>query len=324
MEVIQQLAQPVQREFEQCKTEFDSLMHHSSALLNEVLDLIAQRKGKMMRPLLTLLSAKLFGPVTDESVQTALAFEFFHTASLIHDDIVDESNERRGLPSVNCAYSDSVAVLVGDYMLANALKVAARTGRVELIRTISQTAQDLVDGELLQLRNVLNQTISEDAYYHIIHAKTASLFAACAESGARTTGASDKQLEAMYSFGEYVGKAFQIKDDIFDFVAGSEIGKPTGIDMAEGKLTLPVIHALFATEDQKMFELAYKVKDGSVSADEIKQLVQFSIDNGGIDYAVEVMERYAKYAKQQLDSAPDSDAKQSLMKYVDFVLERNW
>ncbi len=322
---IIQLAKPVEREMNQCKDSFDSFMQHSrNLLLNDVLQRITSRKGKMMRPLLTLLVAKLLGEINENALSSALSFEFLHTASLVHDDIVDESCERRGNPSVNQLFGDKVAVLVGDYLLSHVLVNAAKTKNTRLVEIVAKVSEYLADGELLQLRNIYNRDISEEVYFHIIQGKTAELFAAAAEGGALSVNANEKDLQTMRSFGETVGICFQIKDDIFDYIAGAEIGKPTGNDMAEGKLTLPVIHALFSTNQTDMFALANKVKDGSVSADEIATLVRFTLDNHGIEYAEQVMEKYAEKAKSLLACYPESDVKASLMDYVDYVIERNF
>ena len=322
---IIQLAKPVEREMNQCKDSFDSFMQHSrNLLLNDVLQRITSRKGKMMRPLLTLLVAKLLGEINENTLSSALSFEFLHTASLVHDDIVDESCERRGNPSVNHLFGDKVAVLVGDYLLSHVLVNAAKTKNTRLVEIVAKVSECLADGELLQLRNIYNRDISEEVYFHIIQGKTAELFAAAAEGGALSVNANEKDLLTMRSFGETVGICFQIKDDIFDYIAGTEIGKPTGNDMAEGKLTLPVIHALFSTNQADMFALANKVKDGSISADEIAALVRFTLDNHGIEYAEQVMEKYAEKAKSLLACYPESDVKASLMDYVDYVIERNY
>ena len=325
MSGIDKLVKPVENEMNQCKNLFDSFMSHSSnLLLNDVLQRISSRKGKMMRPLLTILVAKLLGEINERTYSAALAFEFLHTASLVHDDIVDESCERRGNPSVNQLFGDKVAVLVGDYLLSHVLINAAKTRNARLVEIVAKVSERLADGELLQLRNIYNRNISEEVYFHIIQGKTAELFAAAAEGGALSVNANENDLQTMRSFGETVGICFQIKDDIFDYIAGDEIGKPTGNDMAEGKLTLPVIHALFSTNQEDMFALANKVKDGSISADEIATLVRFTLDNHGIDYAEKVMVEYADKAKSLLACYPDSDVKTSLMKYVDYVIYRNY
>ena len=323
MDALQQIKKPIEAEMEQYKQLFDSYLVHTNPLLSQVLATIGKRKGKMMRPMLTLLAAKLLGgEVNENSLNTAATFEFFHTASLVHDDIVDESEERRGQESVNCAFGNQVAVLVGDYILANSLLCASKTGSSRLIERVSLAAQNLADGELLQLNNVQNQSIREDVYYEIIKKKTAALFAACAEAGAMSVSSDEKDIQRMKDFGEYVGICFQIRDDIFDYSDNPQIGKPTGNDMQEGKLTLPVIHVLLSMGNEEMLALARKVKARQVSQEEIRVLVDFTKENGGIEYAIQVMNDYAQKAKDLLASFPPSDVKQALIAYVDYVVGR--
>ena len=324
MDALKLIRQPIECDMSRYKDVFDSYMSHSNTLLNEVLKFVGDRNGKMMRPILTMLTAKLFGEIDDRVLNTAATFEFFHTASLIHDDIVDESELRRGQASVNGSYDNKVAVLVGDFILACALKCACATSDVRLVEVVSDTAQRLADGELLQLRSVHNQEISEDIYIKIIKDKTAALFAACAESGARAVGASENDVERLKMFGEMVGISFQIRDDIFDYQDDKSIGKPVGNDMKEGKLTLPVIHALYKVGSDEMFAIARKVKNGTVEPDEVKQLVEFTKSNGGIEYAYGMMERYASEAKALLDVYSDSPVKDSLCLFVDYVIGRKF
>lgn len=323
MDALQQIRKPIDVEMTRYKQVFDSYLQHSNPILQEVLGKIARRRGKMMRPMLTLLTAKMLsGEANDNAIYTAATFEFFHTASLVHDDIVDESEERRGQQSVNDAYGNQVAVLVGDFILANALLCAAKTKSSRLIEIVSIAAQNLASGELLQLNNVQNTDINEEVYFDIIRNKTAALFAACAEGGAMSTSADEMDINVMRTFGEYLGICFQIRDDIFDYHHDASVGKPTGNDMKEGKLTLPLIHALLATNNEEMLTLARKVKARSVTQDEVIILVDFTKENGGMEYAVEVMEDYAQKAKSLLDRYPSSDAKQALFAYVDFVIDR--
>lgn len=324
MDVLQHIRKPIESEMDTYRQVFDSYMVHTNPLLREVLATIANRKGKMMRPMLTLLAAKLIGgAVNEDSIYAAATFEFFHTASLIHDDVVDESAERRGQESVNSAYSNQVAVLVGDFILANALRCAAKTGSVDLVNSVSDAAQSLSSGELLQLHNVNNQAIDEVVYFDIIRNKTAALFAACAEAGALSVSSDKSVRRIMAQFGENVGICFQIRDDIFDYSSDAAIGKPTGNDMKEGKLTLPVIHAVLVSGSDEMHALARKVKSRMVSQAEIDTLVEFTKANGGIEYAEAVMNSYAQKAKDLLASFPDSDAKQALIAYVDYVIDRS-
>ncbi len=322
MDALQTIKQPIVEEIARYNDVFESYFSHSNALLNEVLNIVGSRKGKMMRPVLTMLSARLFGEITDAVINAAATFEFCHTASLVHDDVVDGSDQRRGQTSINGSHDNRIAVLVGDYILANALHCASDAGSLRLIKVLSLACQCLSNGELLQMRSVHNRKISEEVYFDIIKNKTAALFSACAEAGAMIAGAPDEDVENLRKFGEIVGICFQIRDDIFDYTDSEEIGKPTGNDMKEGKLTLPVIHALYKVGSEEMFALARKVKEGNVSADEIASLVDFAKSNGGIEYAWDVMQKKSDEAKYLLSKYPDSSVKDSLLRYVDYVMGR--
>lgn len=324
METIRKIRKPIEADMEKYRVLFDGYLNHSDPLLSEVFKAISARKGKMMRPMLTLLVAKMLGGrIEEKSLYTAATFEYFHTASLVHDDIVDESEERRGQKSVNCAYGNKVAVLVGDYLLANALQCAAEAGNLRLVSVVSKAAQYLASGEILQLDTVGAQTISENVYFDIIKRKTAALFSACAEAGAQSACADEADVERMRLLGEYIGICFQIRDDIFDYNDDASIGKPTGNDMKEGKLTLPVIHAILKEDDAEMRELAMMVKKGDVDQAMIDRLVDFTKQNGGLEYADEVMRTYAAKAKGILDAYPPSEAKDSLLMYIDYAVSRN-
>lgn len=293
-------------------------------LLSQVLDVISQRSGKMMRPILTILSAKLCGEVNDKTLYAAATYEFFHTASLVHDDVVDESDERRGQSAVHSEYGNKVAVLVGDYMLATAIGNAAKSQIPQIVGIVSQAAGRLASGEILQLSNVQDNDYGYDVYYRIIKDKTAALFAACAETGAISAGADDATVEKLRRFGEIIGICFQIRDDIFDYFADKKsIGKPTGNDMKEGKLTLPVLYVLNEKGDEHYRQIAARVKSGDVTQEEIADIVAYTKAQGGIEYARQCMFDFADEAKAILDAFGDSDAKDSLLRYVDFVVDRN-
>lgn len=322
MDTLELIKAPIIDDLSRFRIEFESSLQHSNPLLDSVLRLVSSRKGKMMRPMLTLLCAKLFGEVNQRTINAACTFEFFHTASLLHDDVVDESDQRRGQKSVNYAYNNQVAVLVGDYILALSLQNSAKTGMPQLIDIFSVAAQNLADGELVQLDNLNNTSFSEDVYYHIIKNKTAALFAACAECGALTANASEENCKILKEFGEVIGICFQIRDDIFDYNADAEIGKPTGNDMKEGKLTLPVLYALNSTHDEEMSAIAKSVRNGEASNEMIAKLVEFTKENGGIEYAVETMNKLADKAKNLLSIYPDSEVKKALFAYVDYVVGR--
>ena len=324
MDIINQIRRPIAEDMEKYKLLFDSYLQHSDPLLHEVFLNISSRKGKMMRPMLTLLVIRLLGGVIDDkAMHTAATFEYFHTASLVHDDIVDESEQRRGVKSIHCSYGNKVAVLVGDYLLANGLLCASKVDSPRLVGIVSKAAQALASGEILQLSNVSNQSIDENVYYDIINRKTAALFSACSEAGALRASTDENVIQNMSLFGHYVGMCFQIRDDIFDYDTSADIGKPTGNDMKEGKLTLPLIYALNHSNDEYMQKLAHKVKSGEISDDEIDELVSFTRSNGGIEYAEHVMKTFADKAKDVLSSYPDGEIKSSLMMYVDYVIKRD-
>ena len=324
MDHLSIIRQPIEAELKEFIGLFDESLSHTDGMLSDALEHIRQRGGKRMRPILTLLMAKNLGEVNRTTQYAALGLELLHTASLVHDDVVDESGERRGQASVNAMFNNKVAVLVGDFILSSALLYVSRSGNSRIITSLAELGQTLSQGELLQLNNFSDDGISEDVYYQIIRQKTASLFARCAMNGALSVDATDEEVRDAYDFGMAIGMIFQIRDDIFDYLDSKEIGKPTGNDMAEGKLTLPIIHALKKTGNQDMLELAKKVKKGFVKDEEIHQLVKFAIDNGGIDYAVKRMDDFSEQAQRYIDfHVKQFDIKQSLQTYLNFVANRN-
>lgn len=314
---------PIAAELDDFNRLFDSTLASSNFLLNEVISHIRQKKGKMMRPVLLLLIAKLYGRICPETLHAAVSLELLHTASLVHDDVVDESTERRGQLSVNAVYNNKVAVLAGDYFLATSLMQVGLTRNHAIIDIVSCLGRNLAEGELLQLSNVSNLQFSEEVYFEVIRKKTAALFAACTKAGALSVGADDEKVENAYLFGEYIGLCFQIKDDIFDYYDSKKIGKPTGNDMLEGKLTLPILYALNSTQDKTAEEIAIKVKKGVATSDEIGYLIEFSKRKGGIDYAVQTMFAFKEKALALLVSLPDSDVKNGLAAYLAYVVDRD-
>lgn len=322
MAILDIIRKPITAELTLFREQFDARLSHTNPLLDQVLRGVGERKGKMMRPMLTLLAAKLFSEANERTLHTACAFEYFHTASLLHDDVVDESEKRRGEASVNAAFGNKVAVLVGDYILALALEEASLAESTRLVNIISHSSQELANGELLQLHNIRNYNLSEDVYFDIIRNKTAALFSGCAEAGAMSVGAQESDLQNLYAFGDLIGLCFQIRDDIFDYNNDESIGKPTGNDMKEGKLTLPAIYALNAAGNDEMLAIARKVKNSEVTAQEVERLVAFTKEKGGIEYAQRKMAELADKAKSLLDIYPDSDVKQALCAYADFVVGR--
>jgi octaprenyl-diphosphate synthase len=322
MDSISLIRTPIEAELADFKNLFDSSLSSSNALLDSVVSHIRQRNGKMMRPILVLLVARLYGAVRPSTLHAAVSLELLHTASLVHDDVVDESTERRGQLSVNAIFNNKVAVLTGDYLLATSLVHAEQTHSHPIIQLVSSLGQDLADGELLQLSNVSNHSFSESVYFDVIRKKTAALFAACTKAAAFSVGVGEEEAEFARLLGEYIGICFQIKDDIFDYFDSKEIGKPTGNDMLEGKLTLPALYVLNSTKDSAMLEIAIRVKEGTATPDEIARLIGFIKENGGIEYAVHTMNLYKQKAFGLLASLPDSDVCAALRAYLDYVVDR--
>ena len=323
MDSLSLIKSPITTELNEFKELYDSSLNSSNTLLNSVVSHIRNRNGKMMRPMLVLLVARLFGGVSRRTLHAAVSLELLHTASLIHDDVVDESRERRGQLSVNAIFNNKVAILSGDYLLATSLVHAELTGSHNIISVVSTLGQELSEGELLQLSNVSNKEFSEAIYFEVIRKKTAALFSACTKVGAYSVADNDEKAEKARLFGECVGVCFQIRDDIFDYYDNKEIGKPTGNDMLEGKLTLPVIYALNLTNDEKAINIAWKIKDGKASADEIAFLVAFTKEKGGITYAEQVMHSYKQKALDLLTTFPDSEVRAALEAYMNYVVYRN-
>ena len=324
MDYLSIIKHPIEAELADFVSLFNQSLSHEDGLLGSALEHIRKRAGKRMRPILILLMARNFGQITDVTQNAAVGLELLHTASLVHDDVVDESEERRGQASVNATYDNKVAVLVGDYILSTALLCVARTHSEQIVTYLAELGRTLSDGEILQLSNIGRKDISEDVYYDVIKQKTAALFEACAGIGALSSGASEEDVMAAKQFGQNLGIIFQIRDDIFDYYDSKEIGKPTGNDMAEGKLTLPVIHAVNNGGDEDMKRLALKVKDHSVTAEEIASLVDYTKRMGGIEYAEKRMWEFHAEAQRCLDErVGQQEIKEALQAYLDFVIKRN-
>jgi octaprenyl-diphosphate synthase len=322
MERLEQIKSPISAEFEVFKQKFDASLQSSNPLLGEVINFIKQRKGKMMRPILTLLMAKLYGEIEDSTYYAAISLELLHTASLVHDDVVDESDKRRGQSSVNAIYDNKVSVLVGDYLLATSLTNAAMTTDVQLVELVSRLGQALSEGEIIQLSNTNASDFSEDVYFDVIKKKTAALFSTAAEAGARSVKSSDEMAKNAALFGELLGIAFQIKDDIFDYYKSDVLGKPTGNDMREGKLTLPALYVLNTLKDEAMISLALKIRSLEATSEEIAHFIDYVKANGGIDYATEVMVNYRNQALQILPQTTSPQLRDALTAYIDYVIER--
>jgi hypothetical protein len=324
MDYLSTIRTPIHTELQDFIALFDESLTHKDGLLGQALEHVRAKGGKRMRPILILLMTKSFGKVTSVAQYAAVGLELLHTASLVHDDVVDESGERRGQASVNASYNNKVAVLVGDYILSTALLNIARTNDCDIVCDLAELGRTLSNGEILQLTNIANTNFSEEVYFEVIKQKTAALFEACAVIGAKAGGADRQAVEAARAFGRNVGVIFQIRDDIFDYYQSADLGKPTGNDMAEGKLTLPVLYALNTTGDSQMAALARKVKARNVSAEEIAQLVEFTKNNGGIAYAEQKMTECQALTDEFIGQYIAQPQLQDALKaYVSFIIDRN-
>ena len=324
MNSLEALQKPIADVLEQYKQQFEETLQSDNPLLQQAIDHLLQKKGKLVRPTLVFLSAKLSGTVNQRVYDVALALELLHTASLVHDDVVDESDRRRGQASVNALMTNQIAVLVGDFLLSRALHHAALTGDTKVVDVIANLGQTLADGELLQLANLDEEKLDEASYYMVVRKKTSSLFAVAAQLGVLASGGSEEEAERMRRFGHLVGTCFQLKDDIFDYDTKTDVGKPAGNDMKEGKLTLPVIHVINKTKDEEMLSKALKVRRGEATQEEIDDLVAFTIDNEGIEYAYWAMNEFRMMADGLIDESRDPAIVESLHSLVSFMAERKY
>lgn len=323
-DILSIIKQPIEAELSDFTAKYNASLEHKDGILKQALDYIKQRNGKRMRPILLLLTAKLYGEVTETTMRAGIGLEMLHTATLIHDDIVDESSTRRGQASVNAIYDNKIAVLVGDYILSTALINVSDSKDIEIVRYLSILGQTLSDGEILQLTSNVSEKISEEAYYEVIRKKTAALFEAASAMGAMSVNASAKSIEKARLFGQKIGMIFQIKDDIFDYYNSEEIGKPTGNDMLEGKLTLPAIYAVLSSDNSEMKQIAMSVKSRKASDAEIARLIAFTKEQGGIKYAEEKMMEIREEAMEFINNeVHDPSLKSAFIAYLDYVIERN-
>lgn len=324
MNTLEVLQNPIADVLEQYKQQFEETLQSDNPLLQQAIDHLLQKKGKLVRPTLVFLSAKLFGSVNQRVYDVALALELLHTASLVHDDVVDESDRRRGQASVNALMTNQIAVLVGDFLLSRALHHAALTGDTKVVDVVANLGQTLADGELLQLANLDEEKLDEASYYMVVRKKTSSLFAVAAQLGVLASGGSEEEAERMRRFGHLVGTCFQLRDDIFDYDTKTDVGKPAGNDMKEGKLTLPVIHVINKTKNEEMLSKALKVRRGEATHEEIDDLVAFTIDNEGIEYAYWAMNEFRMMADGLIDESRDPAIVESLHSLVSFMAERKY
>ena len=322
MDKLLVIRQPITDELDLLNKTLTETLHTNSPLMNEVINTYLESKGKQIRPILVLLCAKLFGPVPREAIDAAASLELLHNASLIHDDVVDESQKRRGLPTINHLYDNRIAVLTGDYFVSCALACSVRTNPMAIIASLGVLGRELARGEIDQLSNAREHRLDEDAYFEVIRRKTASLFYACMQVGALAAGACEADVERLGQFGEKLGLCFQIKDDIFDYFEDKVIGKPTGNDLREGKLTLPLIHAITQGKGEENERMRALLNEEHLSAESVHTLIEYAKCEGGIDYAYETMKRIRNEAVALLEGFPPSETVDALISILDYTIER--
>ncbi|RZK49649.1 MAG: polyprenyl synthetase family protein [Pedobacter sp.] len=318
---INQIKKPIASEIKAFEQKFKLAMQSEAPLLNRITHYIVKSKGKQMRPMFVFFAAQLCGGITEATHRGATLVELLHTATLVHDDVVDNAYERRGFFSINALWKNKIAVLVGDFLLAKGLLLSVNHNEHRLLKIVSEAVQQMSEGELLQIEKVRRMDISEELYFQVIRQKTASLIASCCASGAASSGASEEVIEKMRQFGEYVGIAFQIKDDTFDF-GTDDVGKPIGIDIKEKKVTLPLIYALNAASSVEKKKMINLVKNHQEDPLKIQQIIDFVNDKKGVQHAEEKMHEYRKLAFGILQEFENSDARLGLEQLVDFTLER--
>lgn len=312
---------PIQSELIAFESYFKDSMKSDVALLDKVTQYIVKRKGKQMRPMFVFLTAKMLGEINQVTFDATTLVELLHTATLVHDDVVDDANERRGFFSVNALWKNKIAVLVGDYMLSRILLLSIEKENLALLEVVARAVREMSEGELLQIEKARDLNIDEESYFEVIRKKTASLISTCCEAGAISVHASEHR-EKMRKFGELIGLAFQIKDDIFDYGTGEHIGKPTGIDIREQKMTLPLIYVMNHSTPEIRKELMYIMKNEYDVTAKIKRVIQLVIEYGGIQYATKKMESIANEALALLADFPDNDAKNALIGLVHYTMNR--
>ncbi len=320
--VAEQIKTPIADEMKLFEKRFYESMKSKVPLLDRITQFIVRRKGKQMRPMFVFLTAKLAGTITDKTYRAASLIELIHTATLVHDDVVDESYMRRGFFSINALWKNKIAVLVGDYLLSKSVLLATDNQDIDLLSIISRVIREMAEGELLQLEKSRKLDITEEVYFEIIRQKTAVLISACCESGARSTYASDEIAQKLKLFGEYTGISFQIKDDLFDYTNTNLIGKPVGIDIQERKMTLPLIYVLNNTDAEHKKWLINSIKNHNKNKKRVAEIIEFVKNNGGLEYAIKVMNEYKQKALDILLSFPKDENRDSLELMLTYVIER--
>ncbi|MCW5520052.1 polyprenyl synthetase family protein [Aureitalea sp. L0-47] len=323
MKITAQIKLPIENEMELFEKKFSGSMSSQVSLLNRITHYVVNRKGKQMRPMFVFLIAKMTnnGEVNERTYRGASVIELIHTATLVHDDVVDDSNRRRGFFSINALWKNKIAVLVGDYLLSKGLLLSIDNDDFDLLKIISVAVREMSEGELLQIEKARTLDITEDVYFEIIRQKTATLIAACCAMGAQSVNAPAEEVERMRKFGELIGMAFQIKDDLFDY-GEEKIGKPTGIDIKEKKMTLPLIYALNNSDSKERRWLINSIKNHNMDRKRVKEVIAYVKKIGGLDYATEKMKEYRSHALEILSNYPKSDYKDSLELMVNYVIDR--
>ena len=320
--ILNKIKDPISGELQEFESHFRNAMKSNVPLLDKIMHYIVQKKGKQVRPMLVFLCAKTCGEINSSTYTAASLIELVHTASLVHDDVVDDSTMRRGAFSINALWKNKIAVIVGDYLLTKGLFIALDNDEFEQLKILSRAVQEITEGEMLQMEKARRLDIKEDIYFDIIKQKTASLMAASCKAGAVSSSDDPKVIEAMHLFGEEIGIAFQIKDDIFDY-GTNFIGKPRGIDIKEKKMTLPLIYALNHADKSIRKKYIRYIKKDSKNKAKVKEIIDYVVQSGGIEYAQEKMMEYKNSAISRIEFIPNSPAKESLLALVDYIVERN-
>lgn len=320
--IVEQIKEPIRSEMQIFERKFYEAMRSKVPLLDRITHFIVRRKGKQMRPMLVFLSAKMLGNVDDKVYRAASLVELIHTATLVHDDVVDDSFERRGFFSINALWKNKIAVLVGDYLLSKSVLLATDNENFDLLAVVSRAIREMSEGELLQLEKARKLDITEEVYLEVIRQKTASLLSACCEIGATAVHASDEEIQQMAKLGEFMGMAFQIKDDLFDYTHTNLLGKPVGIDIKEQKLTLPLIHTLSTAPKSDRNHLIDIIKNQNHQPKKVREVIHYVIDNGGLKYAQEKMMEYKSKAEELLFQFPKNSPRDAMELMISYVIER--
>ena len=322
MNQLSKIKLPIQKEMILFEKKFKDSLQSKTALLDKIMYYIIKRKGKQIRPMFVFLTCRMFGEITEKSYRSASLIELLHTATLIHDDVVDESHLRRGFFSLNAIWKNKIAVLVGDFLLSKGLLLSIKNRDYDLLEIVSSAVQDMSEGELLQIEKARRLDIEEDVYFEIIRKKTAMLIASCCACGASSINQPKDTIEKMRLFGEQIGIAFQIKDDLFDYTETNIIGKPVGIDIREKKMTLPLIYTINKVNKQTRSLIINTIKNDSKNDKKIINIISIVKKSGGVIYAEDRMKEFQKKAIKTISSFPNNDAKSSLLKLVDYVINR--